>query len=233
LGNDNRALIKYKSDTAKNYEVGIKGSVGSRLNYGLTAYYVRWKDFQTNLVSPFGVSFVGNVAGAESKGVELETSGRLTDRLDFNLSYAWTKANVTDPFEVRAGDATTTVFSGTTLPGAPRHTLFGALTYTQPLGTSKLSFRVDASYRSKATSFFREIPTMVTENFAVFDAFTVTNAALTWSKDNYGVSVFGKNLGNTRGTSIISTEQILGPRDQGEGVITPRTFGLRFNWSTK
>ncbi len=231
LGNDNRPLIRYKSDTAKNYEVGVKGALGARLTYGATAFYVRWKDFQTNLVSPFGVSFVGNVAGAESKGMELETSGKITDRLDFNLSYAWTKANVTDAFEVRRGDPTTTIAPGTTLPGAPRHTLFGSLTYLQPLGSSTLSFRVDASYRSKATSFFREIDTMVTDDFTVFNAFTVTNAAMTWRKDHYSVAIFGKNLGNARGTSIVSTEKFMGPRDQGEGVITPRTFGVRFNWS--
>ncbi|MBS0417755.1 MAG: TonB-dependent receptor [Proteobacteria bacterium] len=230
-GNDNRALVRYKADTAKNYELGLKGRAFSRFNYGITAFYIDWKDFQTTLVSPFGISYLGNVPGAQSRGLEIESSGSLTNHLAFSLSYAWTKAKVTEAFEVKNADPTTTVAAGTALPGSPEHTLFGALTYTQPLGSSQLAFRWDASYRSRTTSFFRPIDSLLTDNFAVLDAFTVTNASVTWSRDHYGVTLFGKNLGNVRGTSIISTEKLLGPRNQGEGVITPRTLGLRFTWS--
>ena len=65
-------------------------------------------------------------------------------------------------------------------------------------------------------------------NFAEFDAFTLWNAAVTWDTGKYQVTLFGDNLSSERGESSVITADFYGDRDQGWGVIRPRTFGIRF-----
>ncbi|MGY8796527.1 MAG: hypothetical protein ACKVJN_15640 [Woeseiales bacterium] len=68
-------------------------------------------------------------------------------------------------------------------------------------------------------------------SFTNFEAFTVWNASVTWAKESYSITAFGKNLSNERGESTATTASFFGDRDQGRGVIRPRTFGIRFNYS--
>ena len=209
----------------------MKGSLNSDLNYAVTLFDVQWDEFQTTLVSPFGVSYVDNVPGASSTGLELEANGAIGDSTTYVLSYAWTDADVSQPFETAIGDPTSVVAKGTRLPGSPEHSLFAGIAFTQELSGSALSYRADMSYQSETFSSFGDFPSIPTSNYIEFPSFTVWNASVTWEKDNYSIRLFGKNLTNERGTSLGIDEQFLGVRDQGLGVIVPRTWGLRFDWS--
>src|SRR5690606_11936241 len=88
----------------------------------------------------------------------------------------------------------------------------------------------DSSYRSEVLSNFRDLPQVPAMSFTEFDSFTLFNAAVTWVRDDYSISLFGNNLSNERGTSSASTASFYGERDQGWGVIRARTFGVRLNW---
>ncbi len=92
-------------------------------------------------------------------------------------------------------------------------------------------FSGDLAYRSKTTSAFRDQPLLASENFARLKSFTVMNASVSWLKDNFTVTLFGENLGNARGTSLVSVADFFGAQDQGFGVIKPRTVGLRLRWT--
>ncbi len=232
FGNNNSDILRFDSDTADNYEIGLKGSWNNRFTYTATLYYVEWEDFQTTLSSLFGIAYVDNIKGAESKGLEFELQGSLTENLYGGLSYSYIDAETSDPFEQVAGDPSTIVPAGTSLPGAADHNLFANLEYRQPLANgSSLIYYTDFAYRSDTTSAYRDQPAMASENFAKIDSFTIWNASLSWVKEKYTITVFGENLTNDRATSIVSTADFFGAQDAGFGVIKPRTFGLRFKWS--
>jgi outer membrane receptor protein involved in Fe transport len=230
FGNDNRPFLKFESDDAENYEIGIKGRWNSQLAYSATVFYVDWQDFQTSLSSPFGVNYVDNIGGAESKGLELEVNGAIGDRLTYALSYSYVDAETVESFEEKTGDAGTTVPAGTALPGASKDQLFASIQYEHPLANSSLAFYADAAYRSDTTSAFQDQPLLASENFAQLDDFTVVNASVSWVTEKYTVTLFGENLTNERGTSVVSVADFFGEQDQGFGVIKPLTVGLRFRW---
>jgi len=230
FGNDNTPFLEFEADDAKNYEVGIKGSWNSQLGYSATVFFVDWKNFQTSLSSPFGINYVDNIGGAESKGLELELNGSLGDRIAYGFSYSYVDAETVEAFEERTGDPGTLVPSGTTLPGASKNQLFASIRYEHPLADASLAFYADAAYRSDTNSAYQEQPLLASENFARLDDFTVVNASVSWIKDQYTLTLFGENLTNERGTSVVSVADFFGEQDQGFGVIKPLTVGLRFKW---
>ncbi len=230
FGNDNRPFLLYEPDDVESYEVGIKGNFSRKYSYAATAFLVDWKNFQANLVSPFGILFVDNVPSAESKGIELEFSGYVSDRFDFMVGYSYVDASVTQAFEFVQGDPTTVIPDGNRLPGGAENQAFASANYRVPFGGSELVLHADASYRSDVLSNFRDIPSVPAMSFARFDAFTLWNASITWDTGKYKVSLFGDNLGDERGESSVTTASFYGDRDQGWGVIRPRTFGIRFTY---
>ncbi len=232
FGTDNSAILRFDSDTADNFEIGVKGTLNNRFNYNATLFYVDWEDFQTTLSSLFGIAYVDNIGGAESTGLELELNGNISDDVAIGVSYSYIKAETTEPFEQVAGDPSTVVPSGTSLPGAAEHHVYANVQYERPLaGGSSLVFFADVAYRSDTTSAYRDQPAMASENFALIDSYTVWNASVSWVKDNYTVTLFGENITGERATSIVSTADFFGAQDAGFGVIRPATYGLRFKWS--
>jgi outer membrane receptor protein involved in Fe transport len=231
FGNDNTPFLTFDPDDVTNFEIGIKGTIDSRFAYTVTAFTVDWENFQATLTSPFGIAFVDNVPGAESTGIELEVNGRVNDTFDFNFGYAYVDAEVSESFEFAQGDPTTVIPKGNRLPGGAETEVFAAANIRVPLANSELVFHGNASYRSEVLSNFRDLPNVAAMSFAEFDPFTVLNASVSWQKENYSVTVFGDNLSDERGESSVITASFYGDRDQGWGVIRPRTLGLRFNYS--
>ena len=231
FGNDNTPFLTFDPDDVTNFEVGVKGNLDSRFLYTITAFSIDWENFQATLTSPFGIAFVDNVPGAESTGFEVEVIGYVNDTFDFNFGYTYVDAEVSEPFEFAQGDPSTLIPKGNRLPGAAENELFAAANIRMPLANSELVFHADASYRSEVLSNFRDLPGVAAMSFAEFDAFTVWNASVSWRMDRYTLTAFGENLGNERGESSVITASFYGDRDQGWGVIRPRTFGVRLKYS--
>lgn len=231
LGDNNRPYLLYRPDTDTNYEIGLKGDLRKRFSYTLTAFLVDWKDFQATLYTPFAVNYIANVNLARSDGVELEFAGRLTHRLSFGLGYSYTDAYVARSFLMQAGQPSTLVPEGSPLPGSSKNSGSAYLEYAYPIGEAALLFRADASYRGPSQSNFNDIPSLATNNFVHFSSVSVSGASITWERDSYSIGLYGENLTNSRGTSEASSAAMYGPRDQGYGVIRPRTVGLRFSYN--
>jgi outer membrane receptor protein involved in Fe transport len=230
FGNDNRPFLTFEPDVVKNYEMGLKGVLDSRFRYTVTGFYEDWKDFQASLISPFGINYVDNVPAAESKGIEFELNASVTEQFDFMFGYTYVDAEIAESFLFVDGDPTSEIPKGNRLPGGAEHEWVIAANYSIPLSSSEIYLYADASYRSEVLSNFRDLPQVAGMSFAEFEAFTLLNAAITWAKNDYSVSLFGNNLSNERGTSSVMTASFFGDRDQGWGVIRPRTFGVRLNW---
>lgn len=230
FGNDNRPFLTFEPDDVENLEVGIKGTLATNYSYTLTAFAVDWKNFQANLTSPFGISFVDNVPSAESNGLELEVIGYVTDNFDFIFGYTYVDAQITGAFEFVQGDPTTVIPDGNRLPGAPENEVFASVNLRVPLAGSEIVLHADASYRSDVITNFRDLPGVAAMSFAELDAFTIWNVSATWIRESYSVTLFGKNLGNERGESSAITASFYGDRDQGWGVTRPRTIGVRLTY---
>ena len=75
----------YGQERSWNYEVGWKTSwFDHRLTANLAAFYIDWRNVQVNVPNSYapGQYYIANAAGAMSKGLEFELTGRLCAHLD-------------------------------------------------------------------------------------------------------------------------------------------------------
>ncbi|QIF03826.1 TonB-dependent receptor [Roseimicrobium sp. ORNL1] len=95
--------------SATQYEGGVKGRwLDGRLNATLALFHLTKENLTTDLPNSF---FVTQSGEARSRGVELDVSGYLTERLSLIASYAYLDTEITkDP-----------VNQGNRLPNAPEH----------------------------------------------------------------------------------------------------------------
>lgn len=88
------AGIAFEPEDSKAYEVGAKlETPGGRLNGTIAVYKAEKSNILTS--DPVNAGFSMAAGEAESKGLELDVSGQLTDSLRGTLSYAYTDAAVT------------------------------------------------------------------------------------------------------------------------------------------
>ena len=228
--------MTYGSDKVNSYEIGLKGAA-DRLTYSATGFWIDWTDMQQQLVGPFGVSYVGNVPGARSRGVELSLAGALTSQLSVALGYSYTDAEVTEPFLLDVSEPGSLVAAGSPLPGSSKHIATASLDYWLPLNsTAELSFHGDLSYRSPSQSSFADIDILVDgfdtftgDNFFRFDAATVVNLSAKLDFGQYALTLFANNVTGELGTNSATTAEYYGDKSQSYGILRPATFGLRAN----
>jgi iron complex outermembrane receptor protein len=84
----------FPAETSRSYEGGVKLETEDQRFNGTLAVY---KGEKTNFLTADPVNAGFSIAGgeAESKGVELDAAGQLTDAMRFTFSYAYTDAEVT------------------------------------------------------------------------------------------------------------------------------------------
>jgi iron complex outermembrane receptor protein len=114
---------------AKQYEAGAKFQTSDgRLNATVAAYDLT----RTNLVNPIpgNPNFVNQIGEARSRGVEVDVSGNLTDRLQVMANYAYTDARIT----VDTTDAGGVGNTGHRLYNVPLHQGGIWLQYSLPSG---------------------------------------------------------------------------------------------------
>jgi iron complex outermembrane receptor protein len=123
--------------SATNYEVGLRGTIGERHYYEIALYNVEVDD---ELI-PFdidGRNFFQNAGSSSRTGVELALVSNPTDRIRTSLTYTYGSFEF-DDFRVFSFDLNGTPtleddFSGNTIPGTVEHLLFGEISYTHPSG---------------------------------------------------------------------------------------------------
>jgi iron complex outermembrane recepter protein len=218
----NGSQIPYRPDTAKNYELGIKGTVNNWFRYSASIYRVDWHNIQLNtftLRTSTGV--VLNGGDARSQGLELETTMQATDRLSITAGYGYTDAKLTSDFIT--GDFVGQ--SGNRLPGVPENQLTLGANYVQPLpNQTTLQYHLGASYQSSVTSNINNLYvsngsacnpnqpatcTIVAEpfptwrtNYREFSGFAVLEASVGWElRNGLNLRLYGDNLTNAQGTT--------------------------------
>ena len=225
------ALIPYEPDTAKNYEVGIKGQLSDWLRYTASLYRVDWHNIQLDSYAPVtGIQIVVNGKDARTRGVELELQAQLGRNLSALLGASYTDAKLTDDFQT----ANFIFFQGDPLPLVPKTQVTGALDYVIPFaGARQLSFHVDAAYRSAVSTSVNPyqvengqvVTNIYATNYHQFGGFTTVNAGIAFqANESVRVNLYCNNLTNQQGITTWSAAHQ--PPQSFEYVMRPRTAGV-------
>jgi iron complex outermembrane receptor protein len=86
----------YNSDTVKNYEIGSKNKIGSRVELAASLYYIQWNGIQQTVELPnCGLDYIANLGKAVSKGGDLQADFVVTDGLSLESAIGYTDAYYT------------------------------------------------------------------------------------------------------------------------------------------
>lgn len=229
------AWQSYDSDSVVNYEVGIKGA-STRFQYSAALFFVDWDDVQVNTATPnWGFYAAQNGGKARTTGIEFDLSGALTDRINYSLGYAYTKAELREDIGRPDNAAVIIARSGAQLPGTPESTVNVSADYTLPLANgSQWITRVNGYYQSTTTNAISFSPTFNAE----LDAFQLWGLSTTYATEHWDATLFAKNIFNEEGVTGLFTEAYMGTAPtQGyygngskEFLSLPRTFGVTVNY---
>lgn len=237
---ENPAYLNYDSDSVTNYELGVKGNTG-RLFYSVSLYLMDWQDPQLNVATPnWGFYAAVNGESAETRGLEIETRGYITDDLQFTAQYALTDARLTDDLYIPDGtQAAPGEFlqaeKGDRLPSTARHTFSAGLEQTHDINSDYyLVSRVGVYYQSDSRNALSSNPTFDIE----LDGFWLANAGIALHADDWIATLYVKNLFGEDAVTGILSEAYMGtdPAENFYGnaskdyIGQPRTVGVSFNY---
>ena len=232
---------QYSSDSAVNYEVGVKGYIGNnKHSYSLSAFRLDWDDPQLNTASYWGFFTVANGDSARTQGIELELEGYLTDSIHYVLGYANISAELTADFivptSVGADNATRVqAESGAKLPASPENTISLAVDYTHELeGGMYWVTQVNTYYQSSSLNYLGDSASLQAD----IDGFSLSNITSRLAAETWDVTLYVKNIFNEDGVTGLIPEAYMGtdPSENFLGnsskdyISLPRTFGVAFNY---
>jgi outer membrane receptor protein involved in Fe transport len=237
----------YQPDYAKNYEVGLKGSLlNKRIRYSTAVYRINLKDFQFSGYSEAGAyAATFNGSSARTQGFEFETQAALTERLTVAVGYTFTDARTTSavsksdlvayaliPDFGGTGPTDTAPFinlaRGLRLPGVPRNTATLSVDYRIPgslLAHENWSvlLHADAAFRDAAPGNIDPTRSFYWE----IPTSTVTNLRISWTlSDHVTLDLFSNNVTSNSAYSGASYVQTVTNPYQERNISRPRTVGL-------
>jgi iron complex outermembrane recepter protein len=209
---------EYGADKTINYEAGIRSTqLDGLLSIDFAAFYVNWTNIQL-LEQVDGTGIDGNGGKAKSQGVEWTFKYIPVHGLAFTWTGAYTDARLTTPAPAVHGN------TGDELPYAPKWGTAVDGEYSWPLSAEYKGF-VGATWTyvgARSTDFGSDVTGLTQVSLPSYN----TIAARAGIENNrYSVSLYGKNLTNSRGiTSYFSSGA---PGLAGEAtVIQPLTIGV-------
>ncbi|MDT9013005.1 TonB-dependent receptor [Novosphingobium sp. APW14] len=205
----------FNPEDVKSYEVGLKADLfDRRARLNLAAYLMDRKGSQVDLstIQPTATGNFNNLVTFNApgttkiRGIEADLTVKPTDRLKFDLSYAYTYTDIPAvPVTYReftsAGAPTgqsTTVLQKFYIVYTPRNAASASVDYELPLGAAdtKIKFHVDANY-SQATQSFDQFAVKADESFIVNARLSVIDIDVSGTKLNLGLwsrNVFDNQL---------------------------------------
>ena len=231
----------FQSDSVQNYEIGIKGSLEA-MRYSASLFRVDWDNPQLNTTSAwYGFYLAANGDKASTQGIELELEGYLGDSFRYRLGYTNVDAKLeADFFSPQTGSLVAP--NGSKLPGAPENVFTLSVDNTWEFANGmSLVGAFSMYYQSETENYIDQRPNNFKRINRKFDAHTLLNANLSLSRDNWVVTLYGRNLGDeaaiTGGfaSSYWSYDTGVFENWYGNGnrefLAQPQTIGLRLGYS--
>ncbi len=228
---DSANTASFKPDTVKNYEAGLKGTVGNWLRFSGDVYRMKWNDIQVQLFNASSTAYVANGGEARSQGVELEFEAQLSRAWSATLGYGHADARVVDDFLVTdRGQQILAAQSGDRLPYVPAQTLTAGVSHVAPVADGVvLEAHADVAYHSDLTTQIND----TVAGFRRLGGFSTVNAsAALVIGGHWRASLYATNLTNVLGVSaagpVLNNAGNFPGTDKymDEFVIRPRTVGL-------
>lgn len=212
-----RAPLTFGPDNLWSYTLGEKGQFFDRkVTFNLAAFWVDWRDVQTNRNLDCSYYFTENAGKIRSRGLEIESRFKLSDALTLTVNGAYTDAVANGVISNASAS------DGDRVPYFPKYTISANATYVVPLKSGELTFSTDFQARGNSYTEFsafnplrREIP-----------AYQTANASITYQEGKWQFGLFGTNLNNSGMISLVTRSL---PSAIGDRVYygRPRTLGLR------
>jgi len=212
----------FKPDSLWSYEAGSKSRLlDNRLTLNVSAFYIRWRDIQQDVVLPeSGFDFETNVGKATIYGLEADARLRATDQLTLAISGSWTHARFADDMPSLGTDASgaLNVRKGDEIQGVPKYNVRVEAEYRfRPLSSGDAFVRGSVQWTGASHgTFVRESSDYIRPAYYNLDAST----GLTF--DRWEVTLFAKNLTNNK--KIIQRPSIQGVDEAY--YLRPRTIGV-------
>jgi outer membrane receptor protein involved in Fe transport len=214
---------EYDPDFLDNYELGFKSRWdGGRYTFNFTAFEMKWKDYQVEVVDPgalpeFYVVMVANIGDAEIKGLSADFTATLWDSLDIGFN-----AQILDP-RVSQGNALVGTQTGDRLPFSAEEKGAVWVEYTFPaeLAGGHVYSRIQWSYTG-------DILNGLSQPRILQPAYQIADFKVGLESENWEMYAYVDNLTNERAI-ILDRADALVP-----GTISinrPRTWGLGFSKS--
>jgi outer membrane receptor protein involved in Fe transport len=210
---------EYGADKTTNIELGIRSTqLDGLLSIDVAAFHVDWKNIQL-IEAIGGFNFNGNGGTARSQGVEWTFGYIPVHGLTFTWTGAYTDAKLTTDAPGVNG------VSGDPLPYAPKWGTSLDGEYSWAAFSNYKGF-IGATWSyvgARSTDFGSSIDTIPTQ--VALSSYSSFAARIGLESDRYRVTLYGKNLGDSRG---ITSYQSSGAPDSGGEitVIQPRTVGV-------
>ncbi len=228
------APLIFGPDHLWSYSLGEKARLlGGRMTVNADAYYIDWRDVQTRLGLNCSYFFTDNKGSVTSKGLEAETTVRLTPDITFssNLSYTHSAANGNIAF--------VGAFDGDHTPYFPTWIASAFLFYDHGVGNGKLDAQVSYQYRGEEHTTFDPSSTALvsgvltktgpSSSFAIIPAQNNVGASIAFDVGRYEFGVYGTNLiDGVKVTDITrATYYAIYQAGDFQASARPRTVGVR------
>ena len=227
------AVLPYKAETSKNYEIGLKTSLlDRRLTANFALFNIDIKDQQllNTVPDPNGstpVTTIANAASSRSRGFEADIEAAPFTGLVLRANYGYVDAKFRDFIQV--GTGVNKDRSGERFEFTPRHNLSGSANLTLPLGDGKSVelygiYRYVGGYNVGDGSLSAPLGAQLS-----VPSYQRVDARITLALDSgFRVSAFVNNLFDTFDYTQISRGQYdaqTNPARYGV-VLPPRQFGV-------
>lgn len=208
----------YGSDRTTNTELGVRSTqLGGRLSLDIALYHVNWKNIQLfEVVDGFGVNANGGTA--RSQGLEWNVAWMPARDVTLQWTGAYTDAKLT------SDAASIGALSGSRLPYAPKWgTAMDAEYRHAAMGEVHGFLGATWSYVGSRTTDFASAVT-ATGQFSV-GSYNTLDLRVGLDSGRYRLTLYGKNLGDTRGITNYSSADAGAPYSTIT-ITPPMTVGL-------
>ncbi|HOY77195.1 MAG TPA: TonB-dependent receptor [Hyphomonadaceae bacterium] len=220
----------YDPDTTKNYEVGFKYiSPDNALSLDASAYFVDWSDMQFTQIDTGGFfTFVGNANKASSRGIDFMGQYNWNNGFWARANVSLTDAHLDSPVVANLGGDTS---DGTALPSTPDYKANLTVGYsTMVMNDIGMELTADWSFVGSQDTKLEKGGSFTLPAYGTFiigtpiDAYNTANARAEFTKDNYALAFYVRNLFNS--DEPIGNDNFFPALGQPLHYVTPRTIGV-------
>ena len=171
--------LAFAPEEVESWELGLKWQGwDDRLRINTAAFYTDYTEVQVTLFETGGGPLTQNAGEAELKGVEIEMTALLTDRLQLNLAGGYIDAKYTK-INVPTTDIAQPV--GEKLPNTPEYTFLLGGQYSAPLAGGTLALRLDYYYSDEVENDAQNSPFLAQDSYSTLNtSITFTSPEATW-----------------------------------------------------